>query len=912
MGYSGGTMGPRALKLSAPFCRQSELEEIKKQLLNDDCRAIFLGSEMGFGATTLLRELAKLASAHAPVFFVSGTPSLTNIPFGVLAPYLNGTDAAKVTSELATIRAILSIVDEREAAIRSSLPSGTKIGVPLLIIDEADHIDKATATVALRLVRAGSVKVVVSQRSANVLVEPLPRLWAEGLAERMQLQPLTREQAHTFCGATLGGRITASSSWYFWSVAAGNPMLMRLIMADAFAHGALAQRGEIWVVETNSPPRSQELKDAVGTLLRGLSNLARQTLNLVALAEPVSATLIGQTLGQDAVTELLNKHLVLESMSQPGELQLINPIFGEVIRTMVPRAESVMLHRQLMERRQLEELNPQALLRRVVWALDNGEVPAQEKLLEAGIYACKLFQSPVALRLGRMIDGDEFAFQGRCVQARAHYNMGDYQAAAELLDGASGRAENLRELMFGAFLHAATRAAVREAPELGAAHAQALRQGGARISAEDPEHAANILMQANERADVLDILTLSRMGSYHELGNLVEAVLVVAVRDEDPDYWINRAVVLAVEAERLSALGKPLQGMLRAGEALAIPQAEFHDVFFLPEMVLGRVETAALTAGAWGEVEAILDAVAVNLGPSVISFGGSSNVARGMMQLRQGLLGKAYETLADGIDSLRLSDPQQLLGYCTAMAFYAASALGKAEDARHLLAAYREGMGMFLVTTHERAFLAAGLGHLNGGGHGSLLDLADAAARAGQSAAELNALVLALDFGHGNLLPRVWRVAGSVEGSWAASIASFAQAMENGTGEEAVAAGELLMNAKLFGHAATAFQIGEQRSLQERNGAAAHSTRIGLARATTAMGIAPRPAGAETGNHTPAHDGLTKREREIAKMAACGLSDKEIASQLHVSVRTVEGHLYRSYAKLGITARVELSTVVFD
>ncbi|HEY5857851.1 MAG TPA: helix-turn-helix transcriptional regulator [Aldersonia sp.] len=38
---------------------------------------------------------------------------------------------------------------------------------------------------------------------------------------------------------------------------------------------------------------------------------------------------------------------------------------------------------------------------------------------------------------------------------------------------------------------------------------------------------------------------------------------------------------------------------------------------------------------------------------------------------------------------------------------------------------------------------------------------------------------------------------------------------------------------------------------------------------------------------------LTARESEIAKLVAQGLSNKEIADRLTVSVRTVEGHIYR-------------------
>lgn len=51
---------------------------------------------------------------------------------------------------------------------------------------------------------------------------------------------------------------------------------------------------------------------------------------------------------------------------------------------------------------------------------------------------------------------------------------------------------------------------------------------------------------------------------------------------------------------------------------------------------------------------------------------------------------------------------------------------------------------------------------------------------------------------------------------------------------------------------------------------------------------------------------LTEREKFVASAAASGLSNLEIAEQASVSVRTVEGHLYQVYSKLGISKRGEL------
>jgi len=55
---------------------------------------------------------------------------------------------------------------------------------------------------------------------------------------------------------------------------------------------------------------------------------------------------------------------------------------------------------------------------------------------------------------------------------------------------------------------------------------------------------------------------------------------------------------------------------------------------------------------------------------------------------------------------------------------------------------------------------------------------------------------------------------------------------------------------------------------------------------------------------------LTVREREIANLVAAGLSNRDIAERLTVSVRTVEGHLYRACTKLDCTDRDQLAAVI--
>src|SRR6185369_10570759 len=53
-------------------------------------------------------------------------------------------------------------------------------------------------------------------------------------------------------------------------------------------------------------------------------------------------------------------------------------------------------------------------------------------------------------------------------------------------------------------------------------------------------------------------------------------------------------------------------------------------------------------------------------------------------------------------------------------------------------------------------------------------------------------------------------------------------------------------------------------------------------------------------------DALSPQELQIARLAAAGLSNKEIGQQLFLSHRTVGSHLYRIFPKLGVTARAHL------
>ena len=113
------------------------------------------------------------------------------------------------------------------------------------------------------------------------------------------------------------------------------------------------------------------------------------------------------------------------------------------------------------------------------------------------------------------------------------------------------------------------------------------------------------------------------------------------------------------------------------------------------------------------------------------------------------------------------------------------------------------------------------------------------------------------------------------------------------------AMGAILLAAEVAADAARAW-----RAADRRREASAAANRSGALAArcdgvrTPALALADEPAP------------LTKREREVALLAAQGLASKAIGEQLYLSVRTVDNHLQRVYDKLGVRGRDGLSAAL--
>jgi DNA-binding CsgD family transcriptional regulator len=186
------------------------------------------------------------------------------------------------------------------------------------------------------------------------------------------------------------------------------------------------------------------------------------------------------------------------------------------------------------------------------------------------------------------------------------------------------------------------------------------------------------------------------------------------------------------------------------------------------------------------------------------------------------------------------------------------------------------------------------------------LEAAETAATNGQFAAEVVCLQTATQFGHTSAGSRLRALAEIVEGPRAPVAVRFASALRSRDGAELAAVslafeeiGDLIAAADAAAHAALVC-----RGQGLRGSAYTYASRAeGLAES---CGGASTPALNQAVEPVP----LSAREREIVALIAEGLSNREVADRLCLSVRTIEGHVYRAMARTGTAHREELAALL--
>ncbi len=204
-----------------PFVgREAELEHVAQALATR--RGVVLVGDAGVGKSRVLGEAVERAAASGlRVLHVRATRSSGVVPLGAFAPLLPVDDAAA------------SLARAREA-ILARAPA-------VLAIDDAHALDEASAALAHQLVTQDGVQVLATVRLGEDVPDAIVGLWKDGLCERLDLDPLTRDALDRLVVSALGGPVDARFGHLMWTRSLGNVLYARELLGAAVETGALTR-----------------------------------------------------------------------------------------------------------------------------------------------------------------------------------------------------------------------------------------------------------------------------------------------------------------------------------------------------------------------------------------------------------------------------------------------------------------------------------------------------------------------------------------------------------------------------------------------------------------------------------------------------------------------------------------------
>jgi DNA-binding CsgD family transcriptional regulator len=870
---------PAALSAGWPLTgRHKELDAVEAALAGGVVAAIIISGPPGVGKTRMVAEALERARASGVATErVTATSSAAAIPLGAFAflEFDGGID------RLGLLR---SAADALVAAAQ-----GRRLVVG---IDDAHLLDDVSAALVHHLAASGKAFIVGGIRSGEPCPDAITRLWKDGLAERVELPSLSRAETDELLEAALASTVDGSARRTVWDASHGNPLYLRELVIGALESGALVSQASVWRWIGPLPvvPRLAELlEQRLGTLKAS----ERETLEVVAIAETPSLDLLA-TLVDVATLEAVERRGLVEEWSHGRRIRvrLTHPLYAELLRAQTPAARARDLRGRLADAVEaMGAYRSEDVLRVATWRLDAGAVQRPGPLVTASRQASAAFDFALGERLAHAAVQAGAGFEGEHALADAMIGRGAFAEAEALLARtecdtdtqrvgcAVSRANNLywhlgMADLAVATLHDAETAAAPGAArdQLGAARATLLLFEG------ETERAIALASEVVDRGEQGGAAALQAVmtagwglvcaGRLDAALALIEGTTDIAERNSDQLpialFWLRTS--------RISALC--FAGRFDEGAEAGVAAYD-----------------AAVDLRA--DIPRAMHAFALGWGMRV--RGDAPGAVRWLRE--SAILLRDVDLLRQRSSCLgELAQAEALLGDVQA----AEAALAEAEAARvpcFRMDEWAVGLG--------RTWLAAAWGDTSAAVEHALRT-AETTGGLGQRLFQAMALHDAMRLGAPGVAKELAGLAGGLDGALVAAYGRHAVAVQSGEPSALAQAsagfvdlGAFVIAAEVAGAAARAHeQAGDPVAAREWTARAA-------ALADRCAGTTT-PALAELNAPAP----LTRREREIATLAAHGLSSREIAERLVVSVRTVENHLHNAYGKLGVNDRDQLPPVL--
>jgi len=844
---------------------------------------VVLAGPAGVGKTRLARELLDgVAESGDEVRFAVATQAAKAIPFGALAVLLGRVEGPATPQQL-LVAAAQRLAGGRDGDGPVGGPNGGgAAGGPKVIVavDDAHLLDDMSTLLLHQLVVSGRVRCALVVRTGEPTAESLTSLWKDGYLDRIDVNPFTMEQTREVLQAALGGPVDEHA---LWGLTRGNALFLRELVDSEAEAGRLATDGGVWRW-TGRPTLSSGLTQLIDARIGRLTDPEQVVVDALAVGEPLPLGTLAAIADPSTVERLEDAGVIAVDADQLTAM-LAHPLYAEARRARLGVSRARRLRAEIVRR--LDEID---VLRRAMLAIESDLADPGQILLDGAREAARLCDLPLAERLARAAVDHGGGFAAQSIVATAIIGLSQNEQAEAEWGRLVSLARSDEEIVI-----ATSKYVLHLAYTLGrpVAAIEALDAAQERVSGEPA------------RLHLCAIRALV----YAQLGRVTEAAVLASSALADSTLT-DEGVVLAAAG---LALARGATGQLGA-MAVAARQAldasrRSPDLAFYAMPVTGfQVVTACLG----GALELARTAAAeLYEGFKDLEFG------RELARLQVIEVELAFGQVSASVDDL-LGVQRRLDAYgdaggwryvCLISLGKALALAGKTRDARAVLdelTSHRHDSVAVLRSNEllTAAWIAAAEGAVSEA-RSCAVQAAEYAAAAGLAAFEVLALQALTSFGDGGGAERLAELATQVEGPRASIAADHATALMTG---DAAALEALSLRWEGCGDLVAAVDAAAQAAaVYRREGSAAAATRAAArGQELAARGGFRTAALAAAGGTVP----LTEREREVATLAASGLSNREIASRLVVSVRTVEGHVLRASEKLGVTRRSQLAAAL--
>ncbi len=859
------------------YGREAERARIECIIGNDGHPAgVLIAGDAGVGKSRLLAECLGPERRAA---WVVGNRSTRDFPLAAFTDWVPSPTLAL----------------ESQAVLRETLSNflGDLEGArPIVAVDDAHLLDPLSALLVQRITLGGHARVLMTVRTVAPLPEAIAALLHNGWVERIELAPLTERQVADLLEATLGHPFESHSLRRLLTVTGGSTRFLRELVESEIAGGGLVLANNRWYWSTlaNVPT---SITDLVLSRIHAAPSDLRELCDHLALYEPMElGTLSALTSGEAVDTCEAADLCRSERRPRDGSVwvRLAHPLYGEALREAMSPARKAELGARLTAAivdRLDENAGDGEVLRCALLCAELGDPGYVDVIIRGARVAARLYDFEVSGRLARAAVRMGAENAAHLLEAGAHFRLGRVDVAADICRRILDTAADAGERIEARWLLACIEFWGLSDPDAGLARIGELAHDGTPPA-----------LQAFPKA--LESCFSFYAGEPALAGSQGAEVLADRAAPDGARLWAAAAVTITAglrgrldEARSSARIGHATIESLRGSGFLRLPVAygEVLALGFAGELAEARRRAHALeecTRAAGG-----------------VEMSAAGSYFLGQVAWWEGDLNVAHHHLADALSELETFAPgvwedQVLCAFAPTLA-----CLGRTDEAKAAIDRldapdrhHYPGLGAFAALA--RAWVAALAGQTTRSAEHVRIACGRAVAL-DQPVVEVAILHSATRWGAPVDRKRLAALADRVQGPLAVAALAHAEALEVRDGRRL---DEVAARWSAMGKLGSAADAAAQAALVH-----ARADERGAAHASTSMAM---EIGERTGARTPALAALvmpgqlTSREAQIAMLGARGRTNAEIASELCISVRTVEGHLNRIYAKLGLSGRREL------